>query len=370
MNKRKHYNPNSFNALDAALAFISLLIVFEIFRNIFISIVRPLINSPDFDYYLFDCIDSILSQSVIFIVAFIWCGIRRVSFFSGGGFVYKFDMVQILFSVLLVFGIYFLVYQTHLKFNDDLLRIFYQKDLNTYYEELESKIKGNVGFALLSVYVLTPLLPCFIEEIFYRGIIMRGLRQFGVTFSIVLSSICFSLMHGNFEQIVLQFVGGLAIASAVSLTGNMLVGVAMHFANNFFPVFFNVFINGFDLSRYLGAEFAEAMMILFGVICFVVSAAYFINMLVVKTRRHALNEPETLSVKDSACYAEIKRKDEAVWQTIYPVQINESLIYDGNYVYKYKNKESKINSRSNNVLSIAFLAVGIILSVVLIFVHI
>ena len=371
MGKRREYNPNSYNALDAAIAFIIILIVFEVLQRIVTPIARTMReNDENFDYYLFLCIDTLLSQGVIILIALFFSRSRNVSLFSGGGFVYKFDIVHILFAVLLTFGIYFTVSFAHMQFDDNLYKVFYQIDMDTYYEILESELKGNEGFALLYVYVLVPLLPCVCEEIFFRGIIMRGLRQFGVTFSIIVASICFALMHGNFEQLVLQFVLGLAIASVVTLTGNLLLGAAMHFANNFFTTVFAVTMNAFDLDHYLGSEFTEAILILFGVVCLVVSATFFINLLIGKVKRSAQERPEQISIKDSFCYARIRREDETVWQTVYPVQVNFSMISDGTYLYERRGKEKRINKRSNDVVSLIFLIIGIITAVVLIFISI
>ena len=368
MGKRKEYNPNSYNALDAAIAFIVILIVFEVLQRIITPIARSMReNDENFDFYLYMCVTTLLLEGAIILVAFVFSRVRNVSLFSGGGFVYKFDSVQILFAVLLTFGIYFSVSFAHLQFDDNLYKVFYQVDIETYNEILQSEIKGNEGFALLFIYVLVPLLPCVCEEVLFRGIIMRGLRQFGVTFSIIVSSLCFALMHGNFEQLVLQFVLGLAIASAVTLTGNLLIGAAMHFANNFFNSIFNVIINAYDLDHYMGAELAESVLILFGVVCLVVSVTFFINLLIGKTKRSALKRPESVSVKDSFCYARIRRENETVVQTVYPVQVDFSAISDGSFLFERNGKEKRINKRSNAFVSLFFLFIGVVASVVLIF---
>lgn len=371
MEKRKEYNPNSFNALDAALAFICVLIALELIERAFVEIVRSLRDdSGSFDFYLAVCISSLLTQGVIVLVAIIWARSRRVSLFSGGGFVYKFDLVQILFSVLLSFGIYFTVSYAHLQFDDNLYSIFYGTDIQTYNEELQQKIGGSVIFAYLYIYFLSPLLPCVCEEVLYRGVLMRGFRQFGATFSIVISSICFALMHGNFSQIILQFVSGLAMAAVVTLTGNFLLGAAMHFAHNFFSSYFSSFESSFALRSYLGAELSESLLIVFGVVCLVVSVAYFINLLIGKIGRAALGKPETVSLGDRSYYAKIKRVGDGAWQKVYPVQEDFSLIADGNYLFEYKGKERKVNSYSKKALSIFFIIAGIVLSIVLIIISI
>ena len=57
---------------------------------------------------------------------------------------------------------------------------------------------------------------------------MRGLEQFGGLFAVICSSVMFALMHGNFNQLILQFIGGLAIGGVVYITKNYFLGVIMH----------------------------------------------------------------------------------------------------------------------------------------------
>ena len=123
--------------------------------------------------------------------------------------------------------------------------------------------------------------PAIIEEMMFRGIIMRGLEQFGSLFAVICSSAMFSLMHGNFGQIVLQFLGGLAIGGVVMVTKNYLLGMIMHFVNNSFSTIYTFMITVlFDHPIYenIIAVTGSATIIL-GVIFTLVATVYFISML-------------------------------------------------------------------------------------------
>lgn len=89
----------------------------------------------------------------------------------------------------------------------------------------------------------TAIVPAFIEEFAIRGTVMQPLRKYGDKFAIVMSALVFGLMHGNMVQIPFAFLAGLAIGYAVTVTGSMWVGVAIHFLNNFISVLMQVAID-------------------------------------------------------------------------------------------------------------------------------
>lgn len=91
-----------------------------------------------------------------------------------------------------------------------------------------------VGF-LVSI-VSTAMVPALVEEFAMRGVVMQPLRRFGDKFAVVISSLVFSLIHGNFEQIPFAFVVGLALGYVVIRANSLWAGVLLHFLNNFWAV--------------------------------------------------------------------------------------------------------------------------------------
>lgn len=82
----------------------------------------------------------------------------------------------------------------------------------------------------------TAVVPAFVEEFAIRGVVFQPMRKYGEKFAIVMSALVFALMHGNMMQIPFAFIAGIAIAYAVTVTGSMWVGIAIHFLNNFISV--------------------------------------------------------------------------------------------------------------------------------------
>lgn len=85
------------------------------------------------------------------------------------------------------------------------------------------------------------VIPALAEELIFRGVILSSLRRFGDTFAIFASAFLFALYHMNFTQITFAFFCGLVLAFAVIKTGNLWVGVLIHFINNCASVVMTLF---------------------------------------------------------------------------------------------------------------------------------
>ena len=97
--------------------------------------------------------------------------------------------------------------------------------------------KGIFGFLLYTLS--TAIVPAVLEEFALRGIVLGTLRKFGDTFALITSSLCFGIMHGNFEQIPFAFMAGLILGFVTIKTGSLRVAVFIHFFNNFISVAFS-----------------------------------------------------------------------------------------------------------------------------------
>ena len=101
--------------------------------------------------------------------------------------------------------------------------------------------KGIFGFLLYTLS--TAIVPAVLEEFALRGIVLGTLRKFGDTFALITSSLCFGIMHGNFEQIPFAFMAGLILGFVTIKTGSLRVAVFIHFLNNFISVAFSYMKN-------------------------------------------------------------------------------------------------------------------------------
>ncbi len=93
---------------------------------------------------------------------------------------------------------------------------------------------------IIIYYVSVAVVPACVEEFAFRGIVLGVLRKHSDSLAIIVSSIMFGLMHGNFMQIPFAFVVGLILGFVVVKTNSLLPGIIIHFLNNAISVTFSL----------------------------------------------------------------------------------------------------------------------------------
>ena len=96
---------------------------------------------------------------------------------------------------------------------------------------LESMAMTSSGADTLSMFLYMGLAAPIVEELLFRGLILRGLEPYGKRFAIVASSLLFGLFHGNLVQSPYAFAVGLVLgytAMEYSITWAMV----LHMLNN------------------------------------------------------------------------------------------------------------------------------------------
>lgn len=100
------------------------------------------------------------------------------------------------------------------------------------YEELSGQItlKGSLGLVALITVLIAPAT----EEILFRGIAFgRWRRVMPVWLAVLVSSLAFSLFHGNWVQSTYTFLPGLVCGLALAKTGSLRLAIALHAIYNF-----------------------------------------------------------------------------------------------------------------------------------------
>lgn len=75
-------------------------------------------------------------------------------------------------------------------------------------------------------------LPGFVEETLYRGVIFTAFRKRSVLTGIVISALCFGLMHLNFNQMLYAVYLGVIFALIVEATGSLVSTMILHMLFN------------------------------------------------------------------------------------------------------------------------------------------
>lgn len=160
-------------------------------------------------------------------------------------------------------------------------------------------------FGVTLAFISTALVPAFVEEFGMRGVCLGSLRRYGDGFAIIVSSVLFGLIHGNFTQMVFAAIIGLAAGYAVVKSGSMWPAIIIHFVNNFISV------GVYYLDQWFGFEFVNTVYLF--VLCF--------NLLLGVLGIFLLSrkENETLETEENKTVA--TTKDKLVWFFTSPIVI-------------------------------------------------
>lgn len=367
-NAKKPYNPNTFNAVDSALAFITVLVA-VIVVSLISSIALLVLKALGTGFLL--CFSVIISQVTILAVAFVFCKIKKVGLFSGGGFDFRFDLLGVLPAVLLVAGTLILFLPVHTQFSDLLSEVQTSITGGSTLDSLDIDLNAlDLPYLLLYVFILTPVLPAVCEECLFRGVIMRGLREFGCVTACLVSALVFALMHGNYAQLLLQFIVGLEIAIIDVLTGNIFIGCVMHALYNLLVVGYSVITASAQAVGGITGNLVQAFFIVLGLACFCLAVAYYINYARYKNGSQKNKKKPifyTEYLQPPVCLLKQKSGDN---QTVFWVNRSpEQNILDeksGNLLFFDNGKFYPFNKKGKKVLSYVLWGIGLVLAITLI----
>lgn len=140
--------------------------------------------------------------------------------------------------------------------------------------------------------IFVALLPAVVEEIVYRGVILKGLlKKCAPWVAILLTSFVFMLAHGSLEQCVYQFILGIVLTYIAYSTGNILYSMITHFTNNFIVILLS-FIQ--MKTKPWNINFSHSFNIVWVTILFVVGLAILASLVYLWTKK--LHKKETVTL--------------------------------------------------------------------------
>ncbi|MEG2181470.1 MAG: type II CAAX endopeptidase family protein [Oscillospiraceae bacterium] len=124
------------------------------------------------------------------------------------------------------------------------------------------------AFLKILYALLYVLLPAFMEELLFRGLILSRLSQFGEWFAIIVSSILFSAAHGDVSRFPSIFLLAILLAFTASRTRSLVIPTLIHFLNNALAMVANAEMSPrgedvFFLSIWLSGVFCAIAVVLF-----------------------------------------------------------------------------------------------------------
>lgn len=98
----------------------------------------------------------------------------------------------------------------------------------TFVRSLEAATGGS---ATLSMFLYSGFVAPLVEELIFRGAVLKTLEPFGKWFALLASSLAFALMHGNFAQIPFAMAAGL-ILGYIAMEYSIWYSLLLHISNN------------------------------------------------------------------------------------------------------------------------------------------
>lgn len=129
-------------------------------------------------------------------------------------------------------------------------------------------INGLGEFLLMTLFVA--VIPAILEEVAIRGILLQPLRRYGDWFAIIVSSIIFSLLHGNMVQIPYTVLAGVYFGYVAVATGSIWPSIVLHFFNNFYSVIVTAFDSNLSVGLANVLTFSTlGIMVAAGIVAFI-----------------------------------------------------------------------------------------------------
>ncbi len=106
---------------------------------------------------------------------------------------------------------------------------------------VSNNVGGNFVMGLYAV-IAAAVVPAFVEEFLFRGVMIAEYERNGVAMGVIMSALTFSLAHFSFERMPVYFFNGIILALVLYATRSLLGAIIVHAANNVFALFFEVYI--------------------------------------------------------------------------------------------------------------------------------
>lgn len=230
-NKREEYNgKKEFNKIGLTLFIREILMFVSSIVAIIIYIIWLIVKSGDFSETMLDSVlNNILVNPYISIIP-VMIGFIPVAVFIKK----KMNINSILIENRRISSRKILLYFILLLGVNSLCGLFsvgMESVLNMIGYTMKDSIDMMQNLNKPSMFIYVCIIGPIIEELTYRGMVLKYLKKFDKGFAVISSGILFGFMHGNFEQIFMAigvgiFLGYLAEEYSVKLT------IILHILNN------------------------------------------------------------------------------------------------------------------------------------------
>lgn len=110
------------------------------------------------------------------------------------------------------------------------------------------EVSASQPFAVLMYFLYVIIVGPIIEELIFRGFILRSLQRFGNIFAILISSVLFGLWHGNLQQAIPIMFSGFVLGYIAIRSNSVIPGIITHAFNNLLIFFVDIASQAYPVS--------------------------------------------------------------------------------------------------------------------------
>ena len=90
---------------------------------------------------------------------------------------------------------------------------------------------------ILGVIISLIIVPAFCEEMFFRGVVLSEYRSMGSVNAVLISSLCFSMLHFSLQNFPIYFFAGIILGFVTVITRSIIASIIIHLASNALSIF-------------------------------------------------------------------------------------------------------------------------------------
>lgn len=126
---------------------------------------------------------------------------------------------------------------------------------------------GKVGYSvfpkdnvLLTVIVLV-MLPALLEELMFRGLVLREYEKYGAFPTVLFSSVCFAMFHFSLAEFPYYLLSGIVISTVSLITGSLTEAFVLHLLHNLIMLFAGEYLYNL-LYNFANTEFIIVLLLI------------------------------------------------------------------------------------------------------------
>ena len=101
--------------------------------------------------------------------------------------------------------------------------------LVNYYDDISGTYEGTGD---LEIIISMIIIPAVCEELFFRGIVFSEYRGYGTANAIIISALCFAIMHFSLQNFMIYLFAGVLLGFVTAITRSVIPAIALHLMSN------------------------------------------------------------------------------------------------------------------------------------------